>query len=65
MKLPWVREREKNEVLDEVEAELEEGDALFEEQTPRVNSLIGWLEARKLVNGFGDDFEWSLANPRR
>jgi hypothetical protein len=65
MKLPWVREREKNELLDQVEAALEEGDARIEEQTPRVKSLVGWLEARKLVNGFGTDFEWTLANPRR
>jgi len=35
-----------------------------EEQAPRVNNLVAWLEARKLRNGFGTDFEWTLANPR-
>lgn len=29
-------------------------------QQPHVDALNGWLERRKNVNGFGDDFEYSL-----
>lgn len=65
MKFPWKREREKHEHLDQVEKLLTETDAIVVSQQPSVNSLVGWLEARRMQNGFGEDFEWTLANPRR
>lgn len=49
---------------DQYERELEATDSLLVEQQPRVNAVVAWLEARKLQNGFGDDFEWTLAHPR-
>lgn len=49
---------------DAYERELQETDSLLVQQQPRVNAVVAWLEARKLQNGFGDDFEWTLAHPR-
>lgn len=49
---------------DQYERELEATDSLLVQQQPRVNAIVAWLEARKLQNGFGDDFEWTLAHPR-
>lgn len=59
------RPRERDRRLDEIEATLQENDSLIKEREPRVNFLVAWLEARKATNGFGEDFEWTLANPRR
>lgn len=30
------------------------------EQQPRVNAISLWLNNRNLINGFGDDFEYTL-----
>ena len=65
MKWPWVRGREEHKRLDEADAFLDDARSRIREQAPRVNTLVGWLEERKLTNGFGDDFEFTLANPRR
>jgi len=58
------RSRERDRRLDEIEATLQENDSLICEREPRVNFLVAWLEARKSQNGFGQDFEWTLNNPR-
>lgn len=63
---PWTkRGREKKARLDAIEAELAETDSLLVVQQPKVNALVSWLEVRKAQNGFGDDFEWTLAYPRQ
>lgn len=62
------KRRERAERLARLEADEAFIDAKIAEvqaQAPRVNALVAWVEARKLINGFGDDFEFTLANPRR
>lgn len=56
--------RERKARLDEIEATLEASQRQVEENRPRVRQLSAWLEARKISNGFGEDFEWTLATPR-
>lgn len=64
--MPWTRKaRAKKARQDQIEKLLKETDAIVVAQQPDVNRLTGWLESRKHQNGFGDDFEWVLANPRR
>jgi hypothetical protein len=58
------KRRAKLEQLQKEEAFLDETQKKVRDQQPRVNYLVTWLETRKLVNGFGDDFEWTLAHPR-
>lgn len=50
---------------DEIEKTLDARHDALRAQEPRVNALVAWLTERKLNNGFGEDFEWTLANPRR
>lgn len=57
--------KKSNEELDEIEQFLDTETAKVAEQEPRVNALTRWLTERRLSNGFGEDFEWTLANPRR
>ena len=64
--MPWTRKaRAKEARLDQVEKILTETDAIVVAQQPDVNRLTAWLESRKTQNGFGEDFEWVLAHPRR
>lgn len=56
--------RESKERLEAAETFIDSTQEQIQNQAPRVNSLVAWLEARKLRNGFGTDFEWTLANPR-
>ena len=51
--------------LEETEKFLDETNDRLSEQAPRVNALVGWLEQRKMTNGFGEDFEWTLTHLRR
>lgn len=50
--------------LDETEAYLDAERSRVAEQEPRVNALARFLQERRMANGFGEDFEWTLANPR-
>jgi len=34
-------------------------------QTQQVDLLTAWLDARRLSNGLGQDFEWTLSQPRK
>lgn len=64
MSLFW-RNKARKARLDATEKFLDETQARVEEQAPRVNALTAWLAERKMSNGFGEDFEWTLAHPRR
>lgn len=63
-RFPWSRPEE-DRALDEKIEFIDAKTREVEQQTPAVNALVAWLEARKMTNGFGDDFEWTLSNPRR
>lgn len=58
------KSRERKRRLDQIEATLDETQSKIAAQQPRVNQLVAWLNQRKLSNGFGEDFEWTLAHPR-
>jgi hypothetical protein len=62
---PFRKSRQRNAELDAANKYLDETIAKVEEQEPRVNALVSWLEARRVANGFGADIEWTLARPRR
>jgi len=59
------RDKKEHLDLDEAERYIKEQREKVDSQTRPVSILTDWLEARKLSNGFGDDFEWTLAHPRR
>lgn len=69
MTFPWQKRRakvaQKKVLLQQTEAFIDETQARVIEQAPRVNRLTKWAEARRMTNGFGEDFEWTLAHPRR
>lgn len=37
----------------------------LEREAPKLNALATYLERRRLQNGFGTDFEYTLRHPRR
>jgi hypothetical protein len=45
---------------DELSAQAEAATEQIRTQQDRVNVMADWFERRKNVNGFGDDFEWTL-----
>ena len=51
--------------LDIVETEIRLAQLAADEREPRVTSLWAWMLARRVANGIGADFEWTLNNPRR
>jgi hypothetical protein len=57
-------QREANEKISAAEELIDAKRDQLKAQTPRVNILVAWLEQRKLYNGFGQDFELTLAHPR-
>lgn len=65
MKWPWKRNAEKRAELEQTEQYLDAAQARVTAQAPRVNMLAAWAESRRMSNGFGEDFEWTLAHPRR
>lgn len=50
--------------LEEAEALIETTHAETVERAPHVRELTVWLRMRKEENGFGRDFEYTLARPR-
>ncbi|CAN5425631.1 hypothetical protein BH09ACT9_BH09ACT9_00810 [soil metagenome] len=44
----------------ELSAQADAASKQIEDQQPQVNALTEYLERRKLQNGFGADFEYSL-----
>jgi uncharacterized coiled-coil protein SlyX len=60
----WHRAEEQRKRIEAVNAMLDTQQQAIRAQTPRVNALVAWLEQRKVSNGFGVDFEWTLAHPR-
>lgn len=56
--------RERKEKIDQIEKELVAAKAEADKREPRVNALLAWLNARRVSNGIGHDFEWTLQNPR-
>jgi hypothetical protein len=46
--------------VDQIEQELIAAKRAADAQEPRVNSLWAWLTARRVINGIGRDFEWTL-----
>lgn len=65
MSLFGKKHRAKQQRLDEIEQTLDARKEALQAQEPRVNALVAWLNNRKMKNGFGEDFEWTLAHPRR
>ena len=51
-------------ILDKVEEDYIEARRIADERAPRINTLVGWMEARRVRNGIGEDFEWTLDLPR-
>jgi hypothetical protein len=49
--------------MNAVEVYIREKESQLSRQAPRVNAVVEWLEQRKLENGFGQDFEWTLVHP--
>jgi hypothetical protein len=50
---------------EEVASELARLKAQADAREPKINLLWAWARTAKIRNGVGDDFEWSLDNPRR
>jgi hypothetical protein len=61
---PWGSAKRQKERLEEIDARIESERAQVAAREPRVNALVEWLDARRISNGFGEDFEWTLANLR-
>lgn len=56
--------RERRRKVDKAIEELAEAKAVAEAREPHVNALWEWLTSRRMSNGIGVDFEYTL-RPRR
>lgn len=56
--------RAHREKIDQIEKDLVAAKAEADKREPRVNALLAWLNARRVSNGIGHDFEWTLQHPR-
>jgi len=57
--------RARRDKIDQIEEDLVAAKVVADEREPHVNALWLWLTSRRVSNGIGRDFEWTLANPRR
>lgn len=51
--------------LDEIEKNYQEAKRIADAREPRIHALVSWMLARRVSNGIGEDFEWTLDSPRR
>ena len=65
MSLRWFSKRAPQIDPAELNAAAETSLQKTQEQQPHVNALVTYLENRKGQNGFGEDFEITIRNPRR
>lgn len=65
MKLGWVERRRSSGIdPDELDRQTEAIEEELEREAPRMAAIATYLERRRMQNGFGNDFEYTL-RPRR
>jgi hypothetical protein len=57
--------RERRQKVDKAIEEIAQAKDVADAREPHVNALWEWLTSRRMTNGIGVDFEYTLARPRR